>query len=48
MRQVLVEAARRRKADKRGGDALMVTLDEAGVQRASTGDELLSLDVALD
>jgi len=48
MRQVLVEAARRRKADKRGGDALMVTFDEAGIERPSTSDELLSLDGALD
>ena len=48
MRQVLVEAARRRRADKRGGDALMVTLDEAGIERASTSEELLALDGALD
>ena len=48
MRQVLVEAARRRNADKRGGDALMVTLDDAGIERPSTSEELLALDVALD
>ncbi len=48
MRQVLVEAARRRKADKRGGDgALFVTFDET---RAAIDCErdLLGLDSALD
>jgi RNA polymerase sigma factor (TIGR02999 family) len=48
MRQVLIEAARRRNADKRGGDVLVVTFDEAGVERPSTGDDLLALDVALE
>ena len=48
MRQVLIEAARRRKADKRGGDVLVTTLDDAGGARATTSDELLALDVALE
>jgi len=48
MRQVLVEAARRRRADKRGGGALVVTFDEA-LHHAGTGaDDLLALDHALD
>ncbi|HEV2982833.1 MAG TPA: ECF-type sigma factor [Vicinamibacterales bacterium] len=49
MRQVLVEAARRRRAAKRGGDdAVFVTFDESIEQAASTTDDLLALDVALD
>jgi RNA polymerase sigma factor (TIGR02999 family) len=50
MRQVLVEAARRRHADKRGGsgDVCMVTFDEALGQVEATSHELLALDAALD
>jgi RNA polymerase sigma factor (TIGR02999 family) len=50
MRQLLVEAARRRHADKRGGEGeiLMVTFDESFDRAASCGDELLALDTALD
>lgn len=48
MRQVLVEAARRRRAAKRGGSAAFVTFDEAVQASASTSDELLALDAALD
>jgi RNA polymerase sigma factor (TIGR02999 family) len=48
MRQVLVEAARRRRAGKRGGDASFVTFDESVEQIASTSDDLLALDAALD
>lgn len=47
MRQVLIEAARRRHASKRGADALFVTFDDAAEQVASTTDELLALDRAL-
>jgi RNA polymerase sigma factor (TIGR02999 family) len=48
MRQVLVEAARRKRAGKRGGGAAVVTLDE-GTQALATGaDELLALNTALD
>lgn len=47
MRQVLVDYARRRKAAKRGGGVLSVTLgDEAGAPDASA-DDLLALDDAL-
>jgi RNA polymerase sigma factor (TIGR02999 family) len=47
MRQVLVEAARRRHASKRGGaDAVFVTFDE---QATPSGDgDILALDHALD
>ncbi|MEO7502070.1 MAG: ECF-type sigma factor [Gemmatimonadaceae bacterium] len=47
MRQVLVEAARRRNALRRGGDVLMVTFDEALEHTHSGADELLALDHAL-
>jgi RNA polymerase sigma factor (TIGR02999 family) len=48
MRQVLIEAARRRNADKRGGGGAVVTFDEALVPAATSADELLALDGALD
>ena len=48
MRQVLIEAARRRNADKRGGGAAVVTFDDALHDRATGADELLALDAALD
>ena len=47
MRQVLVEAARRRRAGKRGADAAIVTFDEALHATTNDADELLSLDEAL-
>lgn len=49
MRQVLVEAARRRKASKRGGDAVViVTFDDALEEAAGCADDLLALDEALE
>jgi RNA polymerase sigma-70 factor, ECF subfamily len=49
MRQVLIEAARRRGAAKRGGrEAVFVTFDESADQMASTASDLLVLDAALD
>lgn len=49
MRQVLVEAARRRNAGKRGGpDAVVVPLDDAREGEAWAGKDLLALDHALD
>lgn len=48
MRQVLIEAARRRNADKRGGGAAVVTFDDALHDVATGADELLALDAALD
>jgi RNA polymerase sigma factor (TIGR02999 family) len=49
MRQVLIEAARRRQAQKRGGKAaVFVTFDDSVDLPVSTEDELLALDAALD
>ena len=48
MRRILVEAARRRDAGKRGGDASHVALDEAFVPAADRGADLLALDEALE
>jgi len=49
MRQLLVEAARRRNADKRGGGdaAQMVTFDESLATRSNSVKEVLALDLAL-
>lgn len=48
MRQVLVEAARRRGAQKRGGDLTFVTFDEALDGAPAPSDDVLALDAALD
>ncbi len=48
MRQVLIEAARRRTADKRGGGLTAVTLDASFSQAAVSADDLLQLHDALD
>jgi RNA polymerase sigma factor (TIGR02999 family) len=48
MRQVLIEAARRRKAGKRGAGAAMVTFDEAIDGARESADDLLSLNDALE
>ncbi len=48
MRRILVEAARRRQADKRGGDASHVALDEAFVPAPERAADLLALDEALE
>ena len=49
MRQLLVEAARRRNADKRGGDAeITVTFDGAVQKQPSCSNDLLALNRALD
>jgi len=48
MRQVLIEAARRRNADKRGGGSqALVTFDDALQHAAATAGDLLALDAAL-
>lgn len=47
MRQVLIEAARRRQADKRGGGTPFVTFDDSMAETATAADELLALDEAL-
>lgn len=50
MRQLLVEAARRRKSEKRGGGVAEITVnfDDAVQKKPSGGDELLALNAALD
>src|SRR5260370_21813769 len=49
MRQVLVEAARRRNAHKRGGpDAIVVAIDDARDGIPWAGKDLIALDRALD
>ena len=49
MRQVLVEAARRRHAGKRGGpDAVVIPFDDARDGDVWAGKDLLALDRALD
>jgi len=48
MRQLLIEAARRRNAHKRGdGEAVHVSFDDALAGTPSTEEELLALDAAL-
>lgn len=48
MRQVLVDFARRRGAEKRGGDAARVSLSENEAVLKFELDDLLALDEALD
>ena len=50
MRQVLADAARRRKSQKRGADVAFVTFDETLHADADAGsaDEVLALDTALE
>lgn len=48
MRQVLIEAARRRRAQKRGSGMVPVTFDEAMEATATTADDVLALDAALE
>ncbi len=48
MRQVLIEAARRRNASKRGGGAAMVTFTDSNDAIPSTAAELLALNDALE
>lgn len=47
MRQVLIEAARRRRSAKRGGGAVFVTFDDAVRESDSSLDDVLALDEAL-
>jgi hypothetical protein len=49
MRQVLVEAARRRNADKRGGPGVVfVTWDDSIAGGMTSSDDVIALDVALE
>ncbi|HLJ79193.1 MAG TPA: ECF-type sigma factor [Acidobacteriaceae bacterium] len=47
MRQVLIEAARRRDAQKRGGEMVFVTFDDGFTEPLVSPQELLALDTAL-
>jgi RNA polymerase sigma factor (TIGR02999 family) len=47
MRQVLVDAARRRLAGKRGGGAPLVTFDDSGAEAAFEPEQYLALEQAL-
>ena len=47
MRRILVENARRKNTEKRGGDCRRVHLDEANVRGGTSADELILLDAAL-
>ncbi|MEY2565116.1 MAG: hypothetical protein QOH88_3309 [Verrucomicrobiota bacterium] len=48
MRRIMVDHARRKQALKRGGGAMMVTLEEATVASESRATELLALDEAME
>ena len=48
MRRIMVDHARRRQAQKRGGDAIRVTLDESVASPEARAVELLALDEALE
>ena len=49
MRQILVEAARRRNSEKRGGGVeITVCLDDGWQKNPSGGDAILALNTALD
>jgi RNA polymerase sigma factor (TIGR02999 family) len=47
MRRILVDRARRKQADKRGGQGRRVPLEAADVSFTSPADELLDIDEAL-
>lgn len=47
MRQILVDYARERRAQKRGGDRAQTTLDPSRLTAASIADEMVDLDEAL-
>ena len=48
MRQILVDHARRQRADKRGGAATIVSLDEVSPAAPTPNMDVLALDEALD
>ena len=47
MRQILIDEARKRKAKKRGGGVMKVTLDEGAILTDDNADQLVALDEAL-
>ena len=48
MRQILVDHARRQRADKRGGGATVLSLDDAPPALWTSSVDVLALDEALD
>ena len=48
MRRVLVDSARRHRADKRGGGQHIISLDDAPTLSMDRSDEILALDTALE
>jgi RNA polymerase sigma factor (TIGR02999 family) len=48
MRRVLVDAARAKHYQKRGGGAILVTFDELQMAATEPGHDLVALDAALD
>jgi RNA polymerase sigma factor (TIGR02999 family) len=48
MRQVVIDRARRRQAEKRGGGDTKITLDESRIAIDAQADRLIALDEALD
>jgi len=48
MRQILIDAARRRSAQKRGGEIMFVAFGDSSDQIASCNQELIALDAALE
>ena len=48
MRRILIDNARRKRPQKRGGDGQRINLDEIEVADSPASDKLLALDEALD
>ena len=47
MRQVVIDAARRKSAEKRGGDEVLVTFDESSNAASARSEQVLALEEAL-
>ncbi len=47
MRQIIIDVARRKHAEKRGGDAVGITLSNASIVSSDFADRYLALDDAL-
>jgi RNA polymerase sigma factor (TIGR02999 family) len=47
MRRILVDSARRKQSQKRGGERIRVELDEANLAAAEESEEMLAVDEAL-
>src|SRR6267143_1223031 len=48
MRHVLIDHARAKQAEKRGGDVVKITLNEVQISSAQSAEELLAVDEALE